>query len=375
MRVGFIDITPDGRRWKILTALKTLGIETSQVIFPCRQGERDIESQYVFNDPIRLWKSIMRSRFARLYYLQIGSLYRLLTRYAVDKLNGMDVLHCQSSPDFIAANAVGFSSKPVAAEIYDVMSLYDDPVFWYRGSSYVKSLLAERALKWERIACTKTHLVVFTTQQMRNHKEEVYGQISRTIVVPNAVNQIHINIAQKARERGKLSDDSKRHGVYLGALESSKKLGGHRMIVPQLKTIASQLNCNIDIYGTSMDMASVIAELGDSKVFRIKPLMHYDALFEILPTYDFGISVLAPKNERLLNAALPNKLFEYAAAGLPSIVSPYEPLAEFVKTFNAGAVWHLGDDVPDIGGKVPFNDYFSMEFHVNKLVDEYKKII
>ena len=70
------------------------------------------------------------------------------------------------------------------------------------------------------------------------------------------------------------------------------------------------------------------------KVFFLDPVP-YDMVLDVAAGADVGASLLEDTclNHRL---ALPNKLFEYLNAGLPTIVSDFPELGRVVKDFDVG---------------------------------------
>ena len=74
------------------------------------------------------------------------------------------------------------------------------------------------------------------------------------------------------------------------------------------------------------------------------PYLHYHGpvspleLLSELTQYDFGLIPLADSRQhhRHLDSALPNKLYEYLAAGLPVIASDFQSLREFITQREVG---------------------------------------
>jgi len=88
---------------------------------------------------------------------------------------------------------------------------------------------------------------------------------------------------------------------------------------------------------------------------------------------------LNPHNECLLNAALPNKVFEYVAAGLPVAVPGYESLRNFLAKYRCGFV--VRDWSADISQnlhlikEVPFRDEYTIDHYVPSLVNLYESLV
>jgi len=97
--------------------------------------------------------------------------------------------------------------------------------------------------------------------------------------------------------------------------------------------------------------------------------------------YDFGIVpfIVTKDNRHHLDSALPNKLFEYLAAGLPVIVRDLQCMASYVKREKVGIVFDQVQDIIDIieelknidvSGKVR-----TFEDEIEKIEKLYEKVL
>jgi glycosyltransferase involved in cell wall biosynthesis len=118
----------------------------------------------------------------------------------------------------------------------------------------------------------------------------------------------------------------------------------------------------------------------------------YDRLPDLLSSADVGLSVLMPEPRYV--AALPVKLFEYMAAGLPVVASNFPPIANVVKTAHCGilvdplqspgavadelASWWSDPQIPrDMGtnGRKAVLDRYNWESLAESLVNLYRRLI
>jgi len=89
------------------------------------------------------------------------------------------------------------------------------------------------------------------------------------------------------------------------------------------------------------------------------------------------VVLLNATDERLLNAALPNKVFEYVSAGLPIAVPPYKSLESFISKYGCGFTVHdwthgILDNQSKIK-EVPFRDEFTIDYYMPRLLELYRQ--
>jgi glycosyltransferase involved in cell wall biosynthesis len=133
--------------------------------------------------------------------------------------------------------------------------------------------------------------------------------------------------------------------IYLGNVEFQRGLGTALEAVAALN--ASEFPVRLTIIGGGLDdtlLRTRAKELGlDDRqaVFRGK-VNHVDALTE-LPLAHVGI--VPHWKDELWDTTIPNKLFDYMAAGLAVVTSDAAPAARIVETSRCGLVFHDRDPV------------------------------
>jgi hypothetical protein len=140
------------------------------------------------------------------------------------------------------------------------------------------------------------------------------------------------------------SRDGETHIVYEGGLGGSAV--PHRYYLPLFKTLADQ-RIHVHMYPSFHN-----AEY--QQAARQVPFLHYhdpvspDQIVLVLSQYDFGIIPFTVTNEnrRHLHSAMPNKLFEYLAAGLPVIARDLYSLREFLEKHEAGFLYSEDEEIP-----------------------------
>jgi glycosyltransferase involved in cell wall biosynthesis len=84
------------------------------------------------------------------------------------------------------------------------------------------------------------------------------------------------------------------------------------------------------------------AELGVGERFFIHPAVHHTELPEYTCSADVGV-VIYQNICRNNYFCAPNKLYEYASAGLPTVGADLPPIREFLEEFGTGAVFDTDD--------------------------------
>lgn len=301
----------------------------------------------------------------------------------VAKDDSSRLIHTNGAPDVFGYLAKKGSSLPVVHEIYDTYSLYDSARDRRirLGGTRNPLILADRRLqhrlnmRWERYVHEHADALVFTSQEMLDKSKELYGDMT-AIVVPNGV--LKRDLPEHRLDKLSLAD-GRIHCVYTGALRAGLT---HRMIVPQIRQLTKHKDFVLHLYSTSDDATYIRSGLerliAGKKVILHKPL-HYADLYRELTKYDLGVVLLNPGNTELLDVALPNKVFEYVAAGLPVAAPPYKSLSNFLSMYSCGFTvrdWHQ-DIIANISNlrEVDHREEFTIDFHIPSLLKLYRTVV
>jgi glycosyltransferase involved in cell wall biosynthesis len=316
------------------------------------------------------------------YYDNFNKYYgRKINNLAIVKK--ISIIHSHGPADDLGFMGEKYTDIPLVHEVFDASSLYDESSYgeWISGGllrrigmdARIRRRLREKDLFWEKYIHEKADGLVYTSEYMLNAVKDKYDIKGESCVIPNAIlkKDIPKKILPKIREK-----DGGIHTVYVGALSIDS---GHRNIIPILKQITKQ-DVHVHIYGVMEDpVKEVLNDLvKKDSFFHVHKPLPYSKLLEELTKFDFGLVLLAPANERLLNTAIPNKIFEYLGSELPVIVSPYNSLIDFVTKRHCGFVLR---DVNEIHSKISkkYNignkDEYTMDYHIPKLVKMYKNLM
>lgn len=161
--------------------------------------------------------------------------------------------------------------------------------------------------------------------------------------------------------------------VYIGRLSTD------RGIIAYAKLVRSLISMGIP---TRLILAGVFTPSSEEDVFiqAIKGLegavelagwVHYDRVASLLERADVGLAILQPIQRYI--AALPVKLFEYMAAGLPVIASDFPLIKGVVEQAECGILVDPLDDPQSIAEQV--KDWWQNPSHPRKLGANGRKAI
>lgn len=313
-------------------------------------------------------------RFISMYL--IGERAYLTKLQALVESTRADIIHTFQSPDDLGYLAKS-TSLPVIHEVFDMVSLYDSQTYALPQNDNLlsplqmlsRSFIRNREVAWERFVHENCDALVYTSEYMLEIAKETYSDF-RAIVVPNAVRMADIPPTQLPKLS---SNDGHIHAVYVGRIETKP---GHRNIIPMLQDLATK-GIRVHVYPLLHPSIRETVERtidSDPRMTLHEPVSQRTLLKE-LTRYDIGLVLLAPANERLLNVAVPNKLYEYLASGLPIAVSPYKSLMDIVKRWNCGVVLRNPYDLADIRDRtIPFRKEFTIDHYIGRLLRLYEEL-
>jgi glycosyltransferase involved in cell wall biosynthesis len=190
-------------------------------------------------------------------------------------------------------------------------------------------------------------------------------------------------------KRRKLSEgDGEIHIAYVDCITSLLR-ESHYYLLNIFKKLASQ-KLHIHIHPTSnliTRSSSAYEELAAKSEF-IHYHHHMDRrkLLKQLTRYDYGWAGLnATRNREHLEIALPNKVIEYVASGLPVLAFPHEAIEYFIEGNGVGIVEENVDDLALQLGEVDLSEFRSnlekcrqgviIEEKIGQLIDFYRQLV
>ena len=162
--------------------------------------------------------------------------------------------------------------------------------------------------------------------------------------------------------------------VYQGGLTINNNYRDYR----QVASILNNMKIPFHIYDTTMNYMQQYTAAGAICM----PTQSYYSLIRNLNRYDWGF-VGSPIKSSQWDRAMPNKMFEFIAAGIPCLVYQANECAEFVKKHNLGIVVDDLRDIPSIYDQhekyrkivMQKRDQFTMESQTEKILTLYEKVL
>jgi len=305
--------------------------------------------------------------------------YRNALIQVIRKLD-CDIIHTYSMPDTLAVAAIRYSDLPVIFDTRDLYSgmdqfqiedLKNSILNKIQGSIYKKIIR-----RYEKEANEKSNGRVYVSPEMLNYVSQTYNiDLNRSIVLANYQTLNHITNIKLP----KLSaQDGCLHLVYIGniyfdELQKTKEL---------IQSLAvSNIHLHMYLTGDNSKIDFIRGAFSNSPYVHFHNPLSPKKLSEELLKYDFGL-VPRPPDFNVLNIsfALPNKLFDYLAAGLPIAGRNISSLKKFIDKHQIGFTYNtthelISNLLNDKGTYTIFPERFLMEYHISGLVELYEQVM
>jgi glycosyltransferase involved in cell wall biosynthesis len=285
------------------------------------------------------------------------------------------LIHSHNAPDYLTVSALHtVEETPIIHDLHDSLTM--------RVTGYTPSDDEEKIREYaekEKIANERCDGRIYVSRGVRDYIQRRYDVDPLSdIVFPNYTpkNLIPDTLLEKLSE-----EDGETHIVYAGTI-SSKIEGHHYDLREVFKEIAMQ-DVHVHVYASREDEAYKALADGE-RCIHYHGHLNQRTLLPELTQYDFGWAGFNDAlNSKHLDAALPNKIFEYIACGLPILTFPHKTLKEFVERHRVGVVIRDFDELKEDLEKAQelFNIVnrkrfeFTVEKNIDKLIDYYAGFI
>ena len=293
-----------------------------------------------------------------------------------------DIVHCHDFDTLPAGLLWGkFHHKPV---IYDAHEHYADLV-----KPRLKGFTGRILYRW----ITRTELMGARISSAIITVDEILADIflkqNKNVVIIGHYPEISM-----AREAAPVLRHPELRLVYVGRLSSDRGILTYTDLVRGLRQLGIPARLTLaGVFTPPPEQTLLLASLqGIEDAIDLIGWLPYEHIPALLQSCDIALCVLSPE-ERYVNA-LPVKLFEYMACGLPVIASNFPTIASIVGNVQCGALvepqlgtqniirivedwWKNPDEARRLGenGRQAVLSRYNWERLVNRLDDLYQSII
>jgi hypothetical protein len=371
----FLSTEPDLRLYKQARALHGLG----HTLFLGHRGKDYDASLGRGNEYFAaIYRLSARAFYSPLDTLRIRQYCGAITTIAAR--HGVDLIHSSNMRDDLLTVAAGTQARvPVIYDVCDMHSLLSSratlgrPVYSmaYGISSVIGRLLERQA---HRVSAG----FVYVSDHMKDiavSKHAIDEDLA--VVMPNY--GLKDEVIRNGRSKLSATDGAA-HVVYEGSIHSS----GYGNILPTIISIASR-GIHVHLHCYQKPAAYVTALAGNPRV-HWEPYLKPSEVTYALSQYDYGLIPFNMSTDRQhLDTALPNKLFDYLAAGLPVLSPPFLSLKAFVESNGLGIIFDGMDDLVEKIGQVNLpelrkrvidgREAFTIEKNIHVITDLYEKVL
>ena len=243
-----------------------------------------------------------------LFSIRLAGLY-IRNRYAV--------IHVHNMPDFLVFTALlpAICGARVILDIHDPM-----PEFYMSKYARTADDPLVRGLRFqERLSARFAHALVTANRNFRDHLVQRGLEAAKITVVSNVPDPM---VFDPSRRGSRPPTDSGRFTlIYPGTIAPRYGLDLAVRALPRLRQEIPGIE--LVVVGTRTAYADALgelaAELGVGECLRVKPAVPVDQVPDELLGADVGIYPALP--DAHMSIAIPSKVLEYAAMGLPVVAS------------------------------------------------------
>jgi len=253
------------------------------------------------------------------------------------------VIHSHNAPDFLTISAIEAvnGEVPVIHDCHEALTLRDTGYY----ASDDEEKIRNEYPRQEKIANEESDGRIYVTEGVRDYIQQRYEvDRSKDMVFYSYVCQSMV----PSRLRGKFSEkDGQTHIVYIGTVTSIVKDSHYdlREIFREIADHGIHVHMYVSIWGAKDKAYHHLAE--ENNLIHYHGHLDQKRLLDEIAQYDFGWAGFNSnqKNRKHLDVALPNKIFEYIACGLPVLAFPHRNMREFLNQHGVGLVFDSVDEM------------------------------
>lgn len=279
----------------------------------------------------------------------------------LSRLNGYDLIHVHNEPD-----SIGVVAKQVRPDLPVIFDAHD--LFSVRMGAIFPD---------ERFVFSNCDGFIFPSEGYQAHARETHNFDKPSCVVYSMPNEDFITDEQPALLNAI---------GYEGGLRIPETFEGpdefkyhsYRDFRETFRYITKRLSIPMIVFPANVDIMNDYQDTGP----MFFPTLDYVTLMKTLPALSWGLVGGPEPGIKQWDTAMPNKLFEFIAAGVPIISINGSEIQQFVERWQVGVSLDSLDEIPSILGKhqeLRRNVYFlqrrfTMENEVGKVVNLYREV-
>lgn len=293
------------------------------------------------------------------------------------------IIHSHNAPDFLTVSAIEAvrDTVPIVHDCHEALSLRRTG--YYMKDDDVKIL--EEYPRQEKTANEGSDGRIYVTEEVGTYIQQRYDVNPEMDLV--FLNYVSESVMPQHFKEKLSAKDGRTHIVYIGTV-TSRIEGCHydmREIFEELTRHGVHVHLYVSLFGLQDKAYRELA--AGNRFIHHHGHLNQKALLQEITQYDYGWAGFNTneKNVKHMEAAMPNKIMEYLACGLPVLAFPHRTIRSFIEEHQVGLVLNdlsemakLLDDreaTSRVQRNVSDNRHkFTVEKNINTVVDFYEKI-
>ena len=257
------------------------------------------------------------------------------------------VVHVHSLPDFQVFGALPqkFAGVRIVLDLHEAMP----EILAARMGAPPSGGWARLAMAMERASCALADHVVTVNEAIRNLLVSRGVEQAKISVVMNSPDPALLKVKGGGGLRKALGISSPKAIVYVGGMNPERDLG---LLIRAVARLRATLPLDLVIFGYGDPayrhvLEDVAREEGLESGFQLGPRLPQEEVFSYVSVSDIG-PITYEKNP-LTELAVPNKVFEYAAAMKPLVIANLKALR---RLFEGAALFYEPGDADDLARQI-----------------------
>jgi glycosyltransferase involved in cell wall biosynthesis len=293
------------------------------------------------------------------------------------------VIHSHNAPDFLTILAIEAvkGEVPVIHDCHEALTLRETGYY----ASDEEETIKIKYPRQEKVANEKSYGRIYVTEGVKDYIQWRYNvEPSRDMVFYSYVSEsvVPAQLLRKVSEK-----DGETHIAYIGTVTSRIKDSHYdlREIFRKIATYGIHVHIYVSIWGVKDKAYHHLAD--ESNLIHYHGHLDQRSLLHEITQYDYGWAGFNVnlKNRKHLDVALPNKVFEYIACGLPVLAFKHKNIMTHLTRYNVGLVFDTLDEMASQlqnkkntqnvkGNVLNTRCKFTVEKNINTIIQYYKEI-